>query len=91
MRDEKGYEDAPEEGARRPQRTRRKPFITWGYHHYFHGDLSRAILDKLAPDFPVIVWHRSCHEFFLNAAALKLTGIDEALGRQPCQRARRSS
>ena len=40
--------------------------------------MSRALLDKLAPDFPVIVWHRSCHEFFLNSAALKLTGIDEA-------------
>ncbi|QLG89032.1 amidohydrolase [Chitinibacter bivalviorum] len=55
------------------------PFISWGYHHYMHGDkMSRAYLDKLAPDFPVIIWHRSCHEFFLNTAALKLTGITEA-------------
>jgi hypothetical protein len=56
-----------------------KPFVTWGYHHYFHGELSRAILDKLAPDVPVIVWHRSGHEFFFNTAGLKLAGIDEAL------------
>jgi predicted amidohydrolase YtcJ len=56
-----------------------KPFITWGYHHYLHGALSRATLNKLAPDSPVIVWHRSCHEFFLNDHALKLTGIDEKL------------
>ncbi|MFZ5832818.1 MAG: amidohydrolase [Planctomycetota bacterium] len=56
-----------------------KPFVTWGYHHYFHGGMSRAMLDKLAPDFPVIVWHRSCHEFYLNSAALKQTGIDAAL------------
>lgn len=54
-----------------------KPFITWGYHHYLHGELSREILNDLAPDFPVIVWHRSGHEFFLNDAALKLTGIDQ--------------
>ncbi len=56
-----------------------RPFITWGYHHYMHGDqMSRAYLNKLAPDFPVIVWHRSCHEFFLNDPALKLAGIDKA-------------
>jgi hypothetical protein len=41
--------------------------------------MSRPILDRLAPNFPVVVWHRSCHEFYLNSAALKLTGIDSAL------------
>jgi hypothetical protein len=56
-----------------------KPFVTWGYHHYVHGEMSRASLDKLAPDVPVIVWHRSGHEFFFNTAGLKLAGIDEAL------------
>lgn len=55
------------------------PFITWGYHHYMHGELSREILNKLAPDFPVIVWHRSGHEFFLNDSALALTDIDHSL------------
>ena len=55
------------------------PFVSWGYHHYLHGDqMSRAVLDELAPDFPVIIWHRSCHEFFLNSAALEKAGIDEA-------------
>ncbi len=55
-----------------------KPFVTWGYHHYMHGEMSRQILNKLAPDVPVIVWHRSGHEFFLNDSALKLTSIDQA-------------
>ena len=41
--------------------------------------MNRAMLDKLAPGFPVIVWHRSAHEFFLNSAALRLMKIDEAL------------
>lgn len=55
-----------------------KPFISWGYHHYMHGELSRSMLNEMAPDFPVIIWHRSCHEFFFNDAALKLAGIDQA-------------
>jgi predicted amidohydrolase YtcJ len=54
-------------------------FLSWGYHHYFHGEISRELLTDLAPDFPVIVWHRSCHEVFLNDAALEALGIDEAL------------
>ncbi len=65
-----------------------KPLITWGYHHYFHGDMSRAMLDRLAPDFPVVVWHRSCHEFYFNSAALNSVGIDEAFvaGLTPSQK-----
>lgn len=54
------------------------PLVTWGYHHYFHGPMSRAELDKLAGDRPIIVWHRSAHEFFLNTAALRLIKLDEA-------------
>ena len=56
---------------------KKKPFITWGYHHYFHGEMSRSILDELAPDFPIFVWHRSQHEFYLNSAALKLANITD--------------
>ena len=51
-------------------------FVTWGYHHYFHGPLDRWILDGLAPDFPVIVWHRSCHEFYLNSRAIEKYKVD---------------
>jgi predicted amidohydrolase YtcJ len=58
--------------------TKDQPFVTWGYHHYMHGTLSRGLLNKLAPDFPVIVWHRSCHEFYFNNSALRLAGIDKA-------------
>lgn len=53
-------------------------FVTWGYHHYLHGDqMSRSYLNRHAPDFPVIVWHRSCHEFYLNDSALARAGIDD--------------
>lgn len=52
--------------------------FTWGYHHYFHGKMYRPQLDKLSPDYPVAIWHRSCHEFILNTAALKKYGVTEA-------------
>jgi len=44
---------------------------SWGYHHDFHGELDRSILDKISPDKPVIVWHRSFHEIYINSAAVK--------------------
>jgi len=50
-------------------------FMTWGYHHVFHGPLARQDLDNLSPERPLIVWHRSCHEMFLNTAALAKYGI----------------
>ena len=78
VRDEKGYLERLKNAlaAHKDQKT---PFVTWGYHHYFHGELSRDKLNQLAPGVPVIVWHRSGHEFYLNDAALELAGIDEAL------------
>jgi predicted amidohydrolase YtcJ len=45
--------------------------LTWGYHQYFHGELKKADLDKISPTRPIIVWHRSAHEFYLNTAAEK--------------------
>jgi predicted amidohydrolase YtcJ len=53
-------------------------FLTWGYHHYFHGQMSRTVLDQAAPEVAVVVWHRSCHEFFPNSKAMKTYGIDAA-------------
>jgi predicted amidohydrolase YtcJ len=78
LRDEKAYAEQLKQ-ALAAHKDKKTPFITWGYHHYFHGEMSRATLNKLAPDFPVIVWHRSAHEIFMNDAALTLTGVDEAL------------
>lgn len=52
--------------------------LTWGYHHIFHRKLTRADLDKISDKRPIIVWHRSCHEFILNTKALELIGVDEA-------------
>jgi hypothetical protein len=78
VRDDKGYRERLKK-ALASHKDKTVPFVTWGYHHYFHGEMSRDKLNKLAPDLPVIVWHRSARELFLNDAALKLTGIDESV------------
>ncbi len=49
--------------------------ITWGYHQYFHGELGKADLDAISNSRPIIVWHRSAHEFFLNTAAERKFGV----------------
>jgi predicted amidohydrolase YtcJ len=40
-------------------------------------DLTRNILDQIAPDNPVIVMNASMHYLYANSAALALAGIDE--------------
>ena len=52
-----------------------EPFITWGYHPLWHGDIDRQSLSSLFPDTPVIIWHRSFHELFLNDLAISWLGI----------------
>jgi hypothetical protein len=54
------------------------PLLTWGYHHYFHGLVRRPDLDAISAVRPIIVWHRSAHEFILNTPALALVGVTEA-------------
>jgi hypothetical protein len=52
--------------------------LTWGYHQYFHGKLTKADLDAVSATRPIIVWHRSAHEFYLNTAAEKRYGVTKA-------------
>jgi hypothetical protein len=76
VRDAEGYRERLLQALAKHHQTGSGPFVTWGYHHDFHGEMSRALLDRLLPGVPVIVWHRSCHEFYLNGAALAAAGID---------------
>jgi predicted amidohydrolase YtcJ len=55
-----------------------EPVVSWGYHPAFFGKLTRAELDAISATRPIIVWGRSCHEMFLNSAAMARAGIDEA-------------
>jgi hypothetical protein len=49
--------------------------LTWGYHHFFHGALKKSELDAISATRPIIVWHRSAHEFYLNSAAERKFGV----------------
>ena len=51
---------------------------TWGFNNFFHGELSRQKLDDISSTRPIVVWHRSCHEFYFNTAAIKLLGLNQA-------------
>ena len=53
-------------------------YFIWGYHPLWHGELSRDILNNIAPDQPVAIIHRSFHEIYLNDAAIAAIGIQEA-------------
>jgi predicted amidohydrolase YtcJ len=53
------------------------PLLTWGYHSYFYGELSRTDLDTISATRPVFVWARSCHEFTMNTAAMRAAGVTE--------------
>ncbi len=51
--------------------------ITWGYHQYFHGEITRLDINEISASRPIIVWQRSFHEIFANDAALEKLGITE--------------
>ncbi|WP_159739711.1 amidohydrolase [Vibrio atypicus] len=56
-----------------------EPLFTWGYHNYFHGsEMSRDLLNQVSKERPIIVWHRSAHEFFMNDAAISMLGWQES-------------
>lgn len=63
---DKSYED--------PQ----KVLLAWGYFKPYHGSISKDELNSISSTRPIIVWQRSCHEFYLNDAALKHFNITEA-------------
>ena len=54
-----------------------QPLISWGFHHYFHGKLTKHDLDKISSTRPIIIIHRSFHEFILNTPAMKVLGINK--------------
>ncbi len=75
VRDREGYFQRLREAASADQTE--QPFISWGYHHYFHGSLTRQDLDEISSSRPMIIIHRSFHEFILNTAAMEALDIRE--------------
>jgi predicted amidohydrolase YtcJ len=52
-------------------------YIIWGYHQLWHGELTREMLNKIAPNQPVGIIHRSFHEIFVNDAFIKKFNLKE--------------
>jgi len=75
VRDREGYFQRLREAVTADQTE--QPFISWGYHHYFHGSLTRQNLDEISSSRPMIIIHRSFHEFILNTAAMEALDIRE--------------
>ncbi len=48
-----------------------RPHVVWGWHRLWHGDFNRTDLDRIAPDKPLLIWHRSYHEIVANSKALE--------------------
>ena len=59
--------------------------FSWGYHKLWHGELDRTALDAISPARPIAVWQRSCHEWYLNTAAIGELGLtaDQMAGHSP--------
>lgn len=58
------------------------PLIIFGYHNLVHGDLVRADLDAITTELPLIIWHYSSHDFYLNENAIQWAGITADLHNQ---------
>lgn len=57
------------------------PIVVYGFHNLVQGPLDRQLLDEVAPDRPMIVWHYSGHDFYLNSAAIDMIGATPELAK----------
>jgi len=55
---------------------RDEPLVIYGYHNLVHGSLDRHDLDDITTERPLIIWHYSGHDFFLNSKALAYAQVD---------------
>lgn len=58
-----------------------QPAVIYGYHNLVHGDLTRADLDSISTQRPLVIWHYSSHDFYLNSAAISRAGFTPDLAR----------
>mgnify|MGYP000854168442 FL=1 len=57
------------------EKTPEDPLFIWGFHALWHGSMSKLRINSVSEDRPIIVWHRSFHELYMNDAALKMVGL----------------
>ena len=55
-----------------------EPLFIWGYHQLWHGEMDKARIHQVSDQRPIIVWHRSFHELYMNDPAMSMAGIDPA-------------
>ena len=55
-----------------------EPLFIWGYHQLWHGEMDKARIQQVSDQRPIIVWHRSFHELYMNDPAMSAAGIDPA-------------
>ena len=53
------------------------PFVAFGYHPLWHGEVWRDDLNNWFGDTPVMIWHRSFHELIGNDAAWERLGVTQ--------------
>lgn len=53
--------------------------VVYGFHNLVHGDLTREDLDAITDAQPLIVWHYSSHDFYLNSVAIADAGFTPAM------------
>jgi predicted amidohydrolase YtcJ len=56
------------------------PLVIYGYHNLVHGSLDRHDLDAITTERPLIIWHYSGHDFYLNSKALEYAKVDASWG-----------
>ena len=57
------------------EKTPEDPLFIWGFHALWHGSMSKLRINSVSEGRPIIVWHRSFHELYMNDAALKMVGL----------------
>lgn len=55
-----------------------EPLFIWGYHQLWHGKMDKDRIHRVNPNRPIVVWHRSFHELYMNDAAMDMAGIEAA-------------
>ncbi|HFB54454.1 MAG TPA: amidohydrolase, partial [Hellea balneolensis] len=53
-----------------------QPLVIYGYHNLVQGPLDRHDLDKITTKRPLIIWHYSGHDFYLNTIGLAFAKVD---------------
>ncbi len=56
-------------------KTDNSPLFLYGYHNLVQGYIDRNDLDAISNTRPIIIWHYSGHDFYMNSAALDLFEI----------------